>query len=125
MKIFLMHIEDTPIQNRSDLLDWLCSPEIARGKPHEKYWIVKTETQLGNPYGDVDVFYLMNLLQRAYQAGYQSLIIMKHGINRATDSKVSEPESSDRSPESQQTDTPPVGEVPTGESGSEILAGSE
>jgi len=120
MKIFTIHIEDTNLVNRTDLLDWICSPQIARGKPHEKYWIIKTETPLGNPYGDIDVFYFMNLLQRTLQAGYQSLIIMKHGINIAANRRPSEQESSDRPSEPQQTDNPTSGEVPTGEPTSEV-----
>lgn len=123
-KIFLMHIEDTKLEHRIDLFDWICSPAIGMGKPNDKFWIVRTDTQIHNQYGDIDVFNFMHLLQRAHQAGYQSLLIMKHGINRAADSKVSEPESVDRSPESQQTDTPPVGEVPTGEPRAEVSTGT-
>jgi hypothetical protein len=124
MNIFTLHIEDTNLAHRTDLLDWICSPQIARGKQHEKYWIIKTETPLGNPHGDVDVFNFMKLLQQVLQAGYKSLIIMKHGIHRAADSRSSEQESSDRQEELQQTDTTPTGEIPDGESRSEILAGS-
>lgn len=119
-KIFTLHIEDLPIKHRADLFDWLCSPAIQKGKATEKYWIIKTDTQIHNQHADIDVFNLMRLMQESWNNGYQSLIIMKHGINRPADSKPSEAESNTRPQEPQQADTTTSGEVPTGEPRSEV-----
>lgn len=123
-KIFIIDIEDTKLVGRIDLLDWLCSSEVLRGRVTDRYWIVKTDTSIYNTYGDPDVNYLMAMLQRAQIAGYESLMIMKENVNRRTSEQTRESEGGSGQSEVQSTNPPETGEIPCRESDSEIPASS-
>jgi hypothetical protein len=124
-KVFIVNIEDTKLVQRSDLLDWLCSSEVQRGRSTDRYWIVRTDTMIHNTYMDMDVNYLINMLQRTQVDGYESLMIMKANVNNnRSDSSSGKFEGEFGSGEVQQTDSPKTGEVPHGESNSEVLASS-
>jgi len=125
MKIFIVGLEDTKLVNRTDILDWFCSPQVGKGIMNDTHWIIQTNVQLYNSFGDPDVGYFMKMLERVLAKGYESLMIMKYGTEyRGKDSQNSGEQRQDRKDEIQHPDNPPVGEVSTGEPRLEVPAGT-
>ncbi len=124
-KILVIKLEHTNLTNRPDLLDWLCSAEVKRGKSTDRYWIVDTTTNIFNTYNDPDVNYMMAMLRRTLQAGYQSLMIMRNGTDYGSNSTTSGVQADFGPGESQQTDSAPTGEVRDGEPAVKVPPDSE
>lgn len=122
MKALVVKLEHTNLMNRIDLLDWVCSPAINKGKQTDRYWIINTDTQIYNTYNDPDVNYMMAMLFRTNSVGYSSLMIMKNGTDYRPNSETRGSESKSGPGPTQQTDSPNIGEVLRGEPIPEVPA---
>lgn len=114
MRIFVGRLEESRLANRPDLFDWLCSEQVKRGRVTDRYWIVDATVNIVNTYNDPDVNMLIALLNRTQVAGYQSLMIMKHGTDYRPNSQPEAPQSESGQGESQPANPPSSGEVDDG-----------